>query len=588
MKNKESKKITPQKFFKIQGKVFRELLSEKGFWTIGIILFSILISICGFIEVKFIEYLTDGIYGFYNGEYNFKNLFFTFLLFFFLLFFAKILKKTYNKISAKYDSYVSFLIDQKITKHISLISYEYFENMEFYDKIYLAAKASAQYPNAVYGITQIFNIVSSLIVYCVILSEINFMFVFLVVISIFLGAAISIKTTDWQLDYWRNKVSPEERKNNYFKNIYSNRINQNNIQIKQAHAFFSQKYHTYNLITRKNYLKLNGMSFATELVVSLLFVISFCFIAITVGDKIAKGVLNLGYYSMVVLALSNLFISIKKFVKYMTNASWYVRVLEAYYEVLSLDSSQSVLAESNSSIAGIIVFKEVSYQYEQAKKYALKNINLSFSSNQKIAIVGANGSGKTTCVMIVLGLLKNYIGNFCTKKILYSAVLQDYGKYQMTIKQNIEIGVGGKELTDSEIEGLLKKVGMYEFVISKPNGIHSMLGQLEQGEELSAGQWQRLAIARLLANEDADVWILDEPTAHLDPIAEIEVYKLIFELSKDKLVIFISHRLGFAKMAENIIVFNDGEIKEIGNHSQLMKKNGLYKKMFDIQKEMYL
>lgn len=587
-KKEATNKITPQRFFQLQWRVLKELLSERKKWTIGIIIFSILITTCSFIELRFIEYVTDSIYMFYSASYQFGDLILMFSLFFLLLFFVKILQNKYDRTRAKFDSHISFLVDKKITNKIASISYEHFETMEFHEKIHLAAKASFQYPNAIYGITQIFNIVSSLIVYCIILSEVNLLFVLVTIFSILIGAIISLRTTDWQLDYWRTNVSPEERKNDYFKNIYSRRISQYNIQINHAHALFAEKYHKYNSLTRKNYLKLNLISFITELAVSFLFVISFCFTTLTVGNKIAMGSLNLGYYSMVVAALSNLFLSIKRFVKYMNNANWYVRVLEAYYDVLECDGFPTESNEQTNDNTCSIVLNDISYKYAQSEKYALKDINLHFSQNQKIAIVGANGSGKSTCVLIVLNLLKKYTGICCSDNVISTAILQDYGKYQMTIKQNIEIGVGGKELPDFIIEDLLKKVGLFEFVNSKPKGIYTVLGQLEDGEELSIGQWQRLAIARLLANEKANVWILDEPTAHLDPVAEIEMYKLIFELSTDKLVLFISHRLGFARMAEEIIVFNEGKIDEIGSHSQLMKNNGLYKKMFDIQKEMYL
>ena len=115
-----------------------------------------------------------------------------------------------------------------------------------------------------------------------------------------------------------------------------------------------------------------------------------------------------------------------------------------------------------------------------------------------------------------------------------------------------------------------------------------MLGQMQDGVELSKGQWQRLAIARLLANDDAKIWILDEPTAYLDPIAEVEVYNKIWQLSGDRLVFFISHRLGFAKNADYIIVIENGCIAEFGTHKELIRKDGSYAKMFSAQKEWYI
>ena len=114
-----------------------------------------------------------------------------------------------------------------------------------------------------------------------------------------------------------------------------------------------------------------------------------------------------------------------------------------------------------------------------------------------------------------------------------------------------------------------------------------MLGQLEDGIELSKGQWQRLVIGRLLADEDAKIWILDEPTAYLDPIAEVEMYRQIWKLSGDRLVFFISHRLGFAQNADRIIVVENGQLAESGSHEQLTKTGGLYATMFRAQQEWY-
>ena len=114
-----------------------------------------------------------------------------------------------------------------------------------------------------------------------------------------------------------------------------------------------------------------------------------------------------------------------------------------------------------------------------------------------------------------------------------------------------------------------------------------MLGQLGDGIDLSKGQWQRIAIARLLANPAAELWILDEPTAYLDPMTEIEIYRLIQELSGDRAVIFISHRLGFVRNADRIIVFEKGKVALSGKHAELMEQGGIYAEMYESQKQWY-
>ena len=135
---------------------------------------------------------------------------------------------------------------------------------------------------------------------------------------------------------------------------------------------------------------------------------------------------------------------------------------------------------------------------------------------------------------------------------------------------------------------ILKKVGLYEYVNTLPKGINTELGQLNQGIELSKGQWQRLAIGRLLANEESNVWILDEPTAYLDPITEIQIYDLILSLAGERLIFFISHRLGFAKKANRILLVHNGQIVQNGTHKELMADRcDIYRKMYESQKAWY-
>lgn len=576
--------IAFKKFFSMQYNVIAELLHEKKKWTISIIVFSIIINALGLVEIEFLKNAIDSVNNYYNKSGDFISVIYVFIAFFAMLLVLRIITSAYNIVKEKYNSYISLLIDKKITDKISRISYEYFESIEYYEKINLATKAGVQYPDAVYGLTRLINILTYIIIYVYVLSKVNVVYVFTAFVSIVIGAILSVIMTDVQLRLWKDKVSPEERRNSYFRNIFSNRINQSSIQIKNAYSYFKHKYHTHNERTRKEYIKLNVISIITELVVSLLFIISFLFTAVFVAKGVINGNFTLGYYSMVISALTMLYANIKNFVKYAIGTNWYIHVLDAYYEVLAYDEK---LCAHNEQSTNTIELCNVEYTYPQSKLSALKNINFKLNSQEKVAIVGCNGSGKSTFVSLIMGLLEQRQGNIVTDAGKCTAILQDFQKYQMTIKQNIEVGVAGRCLDENKINEILKKVGLLDFVNSLPDGMKTNLGQLDKGIELSAGQWQRLAIGRLLANEEANIWILDEPTAYLDPLAEIEIYNLIFDLANEKSVLFISHRLGFTKRADRIVVFDEGEIREEGTHDQLIKADGIYKKMFDLQKEWY-
>ena len=169
-----------------------------------------------------------------------------------------------------------------------------------------------------------------------------------------------------------------------------------------------------------------------------------------------------------------------------------------------------------------------------------------------------------------------------------ACIFQDFYQYQTTVRENIEMGDPGRKLTDEEIWELLDTVGLREKVEGLEQGLDTRLGQLDGQGDFSKGQWQRIAIARLLAKKDAGIWILDEPTAYLDPLSEIEVYNMIYRLAGDRIVIFISHRLGFARQTDRILGFRKGEIAEQGSHEELMEKeNGIYREMYSLQKEWY-
>jgi len=269
------------------------------------------------------------------------------------------------------------------------------------------------------------------------------------------------------------------------------------------------------------------------------------------------------------------------------------RFIRSYDEICQLEDASPA---SDKVMHSDIKLENIGYNYPQSEHKALDNLCFDIKKGEKIAIVGVNGSGKTTCTNLLLSLTDNYSGSITNGETgekldlskSVSCILQDFAQYQMTVKENIEAGFTGKRFSDDEIIEILDKVGLKEIVLAFEKGINTPLGQLESGIELSKGQWQRLAIARLLANPETKLWILDEPTAYLDPIAEIEIYDMIYDLAADRTVLFISHRLGFAKKADRIVLFDKGYIKEKGTHSELIDQKGVYAEMYSNQEEWYI
>ncbi len=168
----------------------------------------------------------------------------------------------------------------------------------------------------------------------------------------------------------------------------------------------------------------------------------------------------------------------------------------------------------------------------------------------------------------------------------FGIVFQDYGRYEMTAGENIQIGNIGS--TDAEIRNAAEKAHIAGIIAALPNQYHTALGKQynANGTDLSGGQWQRLAIARAWVS-DKPILILDEPTASLDPLEELRILEEFNSLSSGKTTIIISHRIGYARTADRILVMDKGRIAETGTHEELIHRDGIYHQMFMAQRELY-
>lgn len=237
-----------------------------------------------------------------------------------------------------------------------------------------------------------------------------------------------------------------------------------------------------------------------------------------------------------------------------------------------------------------IEFKDVFFKYPGSENLALKNISYNFQSNKKYGIVGANGSGKSTFIHLLVALynpgsgeilyndkdISNYSKDSYYK--LFSPVFQDFNMLAYIIDDNVTMFNKKSNYTSKEA---IEKSGLLGI-----DGSHYYTSEYEQGIELSGGESQKLAIARAIY-KDAPIFIFDEPTSALSPKSEYELYESISREMDDKTIFFISHRLASCLMCDEILVFDEGEIVENGSHEELMANEGLYHKMFTSQAELY-
>lgn len=244
-------------------------------------------------------------------------------------------------------------------------------------------------------------------------------------------------------------------------------------------------------------------------------------------------------------------------------------------------------------------FRNVSYQYEGAEAYALKNLNLTLEAGKKLAIVGLNGAGKTTFIKLLLRLYDVSEGEILLNGInirrfrleeyyrLFSPVFQNVEVFAFPIAENVSMMP--PEDTDKQLsEACLVKAGLKEKLDSLTDGIDTQLLKVldDNGVDFSGGERQKLALARALY-KNAPVIVLDEPTSALDAIAEYNLYKSFNEIIGNKSAVYISHRLSSTRFCDSIAMFKEGEMVEYGTHEELLHKNGAYAEMFEIQAQYY-
>lgn len=245
-----------------------------------------------------------------------------------------------------------------------------------------------------------------------------------------------------------------------------------------------------------------------------------------------------------------------------------------------------------------VEFKDVSYRYPHAEKDTIANLSFKIKAKEKIALVGVNGAGKSTIVKLMCGLLHPTSGSITVNGIdiasfsqeaymsMIAPVFQESELWAMTMAQNITMS---KEVNDLErVEACLAMSGLSEKVAQLPKGLQTQMTRNIHldGSELSGGQTQKLMLARALYKQGS-LLILDEPTAALDALAEQEMYERYDQLVGDKTSVFISHRLSSTRFCDRILFLEYGQIKEEGDHDTLMKLNGEYAKMYDVQSHYY-
>ena len=295
-------------------------------------------------------------------------------------------------------------------------------------------------------------------------------------------------------------------------------------------------------------------------------------------------------------AIAQLFAGIIQNIEAITNLKGNEKFLEQYFKFLELSETEQHKGHTINQEWVDIVFEHVYFKHPNGNAWILENVCFHISNREHVAMVGLNGSGKTTCVRLLLRLYRPDSGKILLngKDIweynldeywkFMSVVFQDFKLFSFSLKQNL---LGNKEENDT-IWQVLHEMGMKEKIENMYEGIESCIYKEYDGKGvmISGGEAQKIAVSKALY-KNTPMFIMDEPTAALDPLSESQLYEKVTTMMKDKTILYISHRLSSCCFCDKIIVWKDGRIVEMGTHSELLEENGEYRRLWDAQSEYY-
>jgi len=393
------------------------------------------------------------------------------------------------------------------------------------------------------------------------------------------------------------------RKFSYYLGLCFEDTLQKDIRLYQMDEMLTNKVRSENkkiLNYKKKYYSIRGMYNG---IVSLFSIVqtalAYTFVIYRTFSEIKKKLLGYGEFTFYINTIIKLFNSSKEIIYDIVNLSQMLAYLEPFILFMSIEDDENIYGSIEiPDTVESIEFKNVSFCYPGTDKMILSDVSFYIDAKEKISLVGLNGAGKTTIIKLLCRLYKPTTGQILLNGIniwdyekeginsKITTVFQDYKMFAISIKENITCSLNSY---DSKIGEWLHILGLDYLTSKYEKGIDTVLNKAyeDEGTDLSGGEKQKLAIARAL-NKGGDIFILDEPTSSLDPKAEAEVFSQFEALTKDKMTIYVSHRMSSSKLCDRVLVLNSGKIIDSGTHEELIgKKSGLYYQMFMAQANNY-
>lgn len=477
-----------------------------------------------------------------------------------------------------------------------------YDDPEFYDEyVWMLNSFEGEVMDVAFDVSKFINRIISSSIIIALVTTIDFTVVAAIVFAV--GVSVVLKYFNTKLSYKKQReLKPSERKADYVERVFYLAEYAEEIRLSEVSDILNRDFEDavdeQVRINKKYGVKLFLMGILRDLSSSVL--INVGIITLLVYKIMVERSISLGDFAASVGGTWTLFWQLNNLLDYFTKLKGHSLYAERLKRFLAYKPTvtDAPWAEGVTALEDITL-ENVSFTYPGTESPVLKNVSLSIKKGEKIALVGYNGAGKSTLIKLIMRLYDPTEGRISRNgrdirdlrlseyRDTVGTVFQDFRIFAVSVAENVKAGT--VEDTDRDrISYSLERSGLGNKIRSLENGIDTEISREfdADGASLSGGEMQKLAIARAFM-KDAELMILDEPSAALDPMSEYELNRAMMDAASDKTVIFISHRLSTTLMADRIYMLENGELIEEGDHSALMAKNGRYAEMFRAQSEKY-
>lgn len=505
-----------------------------------------------------------------------------------------------NYVQDRYSDELKFYIEEQMMDKTSRMDLSFFDSAKMGDKVRHARNNFLTMMNMswlVFDIISAFiNVVATLIIVCTYKWWLGL--VTLVLLIPFM--LYNKKRTERKLQMEKEQLR-DNRKKDYYRDVFFNDDVQFEVKLNNIGSYFIGKYKE----TWRKLYKINKTEDIKHNIINTLIMIvnvssEFLVLTVSVFDVVNKhiGIGDLQYnLSMVSRLRSQSQLLMNKVNQFLNDNTRLIELQEFMNIEPEVEKSGTLMPSNNPKIE----FCNVSFRYPNAEQYVLKDCSFTIEPHEKIGLIGLNGAGKSTIIKLMFRFydpeegcikldgvdLKEY--DIYSVRKVFGVLFQDYVTYCLPLREIIALSDFDERFNDEKLKKACDISGASEVIKDWENGFDSVLGRhyADNGKDLSGGQWQLVGLARAYF-KDSEYMILDEPSAALDPISEDRIFEQLYHLSEGKSSVTISHRLSNTTLADKILVIGDGHIIEQGSHFELLKQNGKYAELFNLQASKYI